>query len=678
MNTSVMRNVQFDMNRHAEAKMNMSVKRKPMGRVGRRRGLALAAACSHVLYFAACGTAGAAPGHRGRRLTEVPLAGSSTGSRAGRPEMVVAQGGGAGAPSALARPDALTQALRTASQLEVAHRYAEAASALVKAAWLSAPADRSAPFIRAAGLYERASRVDMAIKCLGEAARFGGAYVRVYTVSGMDRLSVRLVGRRSVLWLLRGAGAKSVLAGVMAPLNADYWRIHGNPGRAVSILKRFGAAMRVVAALRRQGMVGLPRRLGCLVSLKGWYHRVSQSVLHGALLALDLYARRRVWAGSKPWNLYLSDISTKGAFGVDMARFDGRVSALLGPVDPKMAKVAAARAHALGVPMVAISPSRSVATTGPRIFDYLPVPQQRIRALSRALAKALGVEPLAPKGSGVTGGAGGTSESGSVGRRRQHSGHGPRRHRLVAVIVPKTTSGAAMAATAVSVFGQNSVLVLQYERRQTTFGDLISKMKRAHVKGVVAAVSAWTLELLATQMAAAGLWAGHPPGYQPPGRRMNRRGRRWRRRRRRRRGRWVTMAATADGLKPKRFGRITRYLQGALLCPGFYPSPQDRRWGAFVRDYQRTYGSLPDAVAAYAYEAASLVRLGVELGHVEGGDLAAWLARAKQGGRPIFDANGRLVRPSQIYRVTGGKLVVFAAGAPALHPRTVRGTGGNR
>jgi len=687
-----MRNVEIDMTTNpvmerpdvvrrrgssTEKTMRPNVKRGSMGRFGRGRPLALTVIGSCLLYCASCGTAGASPGGTGRHAMSPQL-----GSPTLQPVRVIAQAGGPSASPALARPAALVEALRVASQLEAAHRYFEAASAFVKAAWLSVPTNRTGSFIRAAGLFERAGRVDMAVKCLGEAARFGGAYVRVYAVSRMDRLAIQLVGRRSVLWLLRGAGPKSVLAGVMAPLNADYWRVHGNPQRAASILKQYASAMRVVASLRRQGSIGLSRRLGCLVSLKGWYRRVSQSVLRGALLALDLYASSQgVGRDETLASLCVRPGHQGGACG-GHGPLHGRVTALIGPVDPKMAKLAAARAHALGVPMMAVSPSDSVATMGPRIFDYLPAPQQRTRELAVRLAKALGVVPVAHKASGVVGdatsgrgaaGSGGSSVTGSVGRHGRRSGHGTRRRRLVAVIVPKTKSAAAMAATVVSTFGQDAVLMLQYERRQTTFSDLISKMKRAHVKGVVAAVPASILELLVTQMAAAGLWAGRPPWYQPLGRRVRRHGRRGRRRRRRRRVHWVTMAATADGLNPTRFGRIRRYLQGALLCPGFYPSPMDRRWGAFVRDFQQAYGSLPDAVAAYAYEAASLLRLGVELGHVEGGDLAAWLVRTKRGGRPLFDANGRITRSSQIYRVTGSRLVSLRFSVSAPRPEAAAG-----
>jgi hypothetical protein len=66
-------------------------------------------------------------------------------------------------------------------------------------------------------------------------------------------------------------------------------------------------------------------------------------------------------------------------------------------------------------------------------------------------------------------------------------------------------------------------------------------------------------------------------------------------------------------VSPKFLHNTERYVQGALLCPGFYPA-DDARSGSFVSRFRETYGTSPSATDAYGYDAVFLLRGAVERG----------------------------------------------------------------
>jgi ABC-type branched-subunit amino acid transport system substrate-binding protein len=63
------------------------------------------------------------------------------------------------------------------------------------------------------------------------------------------------------------------------------------------------------------------------------------------------------------------------------------------------------------------------------------------------------------------------------------------------------------------------------------------------------------------------------------------------------------LLATAEGASGKLLESAGRYLQGALLAPGFFPDAADPSCGPFVAKFAEDYGRPPGAWEAFAYEA---------------------------------------------------------------------------
>jgi len=70
----------------------------------------------------------------------------------------------------------------------------------------------------------------------------------------------------------------------------------------------------------------------------------------------------------------------------------------------------------------------------------------------------------------------------------------------------------------------------------------------------------------------------------------------------------LLLLSTANGLSPRLLASAGRYVQGALLSPGFFPAAGDARAAAFVDAYRASYGRDPHATEAYAFDGLNLLR----------------------------------------------------------------------
>src|SRR6185436_9945525 len=69
----------------------------------------------------------------------------------------------------------------------------------------------------------------------------------------------------------------------------------------------------------------------------------------------------------------------------------------------------------------------------------------------------------------------------------------------------------------------------------------------------------------------------------------------------------VLLLSTAAELSPRLLQNAGRYVQGALLSPGFYAAAGDARARAFVEAYRAAYGSDPHATAGGARNRADVL-----------------------------------------------------------------------
>jgi len=183
-----------------------------------------------------------------------------------------------------------------------------------------------------------------------------------------------------------------------------------------------------------------------------------------------------------------------------------------------------------------------------------------------------------------------------------------------------------------------------YAPGATSFGTVVATIKRTPPQVVFVADGADRLELIAPALAAADLWAapwGAPRPAAAPGQPKPRN---------------VLLLSTASELSPRLLQNAGRYVQGALLSPGFYAAASDARARAFVDAYRAAYGSDPHATEAYAFDGANAFRAVTAAGAHTRGDVLNALGSGTfdglTGGMRFGPDHGR-VDPPRIYVVAG-------------------------
>ncbi len=603
-----------------------------------------------IRILALAAAAGCSPGVGGAVGRAGPPVRSSSGPKTGSPTGTAGlrQSAGANADSRSEGPaedisvsDPAVQALVVrAWALERSRRFRQAARAYEQAA-SSLKGDDSGSvrlLVRAFRLYQKARRSIKAYLVLEKArskARRG--FERLFVLRRMAELAGRMGPTRAVVGLY-GRLRRSLAAGLLAPLAAAYWLEHGRPDKATEVFKESEPLrLRIEGTLTADQSI-VPGRVGLLVSLRGPYRRAGISLVRGAMLAVmggrpAAAARMPGFGLSRP-QVWIEPVDDDAGVAVRRLAMLAKVGVAVGPVRPDRARQAALAAQQMNLALITVSPDPSVAGLGTQVFDDMPDTKRRLAQVFDAVFSELRCRRARARARSRKGRS---SRRCPVTRRRRRS----RKRRRgcvrdwsgpVAVIFPESPYGRALAQFlgALHPGGFESFF---YKRGQTTFSDVVAGIKRRHVDAVVAVMPWRTLELFAPQMAAAGLW----PGRGPKGLRR------------------VLFGALGDGVVPSRLAMAQRYLEGTFLVPGFYPDEQDARWGGFVADYRRAYGSVPDMVAAYAYEAASIAARSVR--GLQAGSAAAKIAALTIRGRRVFDDKGVLVRPSSLYVVTTGKLM---------------------
>ncbi|HVV16722.1 MAG TPA: ABC transporter substrate-binding protein, partial [Polyangia bacterium] len=184
--------------------------------------------------------------------------------------------------------------------------------------------------------------------------------------------------------------------------------------------------------------------------------------------------------------------------------------------------------------------------------------------------------------------------------------------REFAVIGPDTAVGTALRRafkTAVAAGGGRVGADSSYPPGSTSFTAAVAAIKKAQPQVVFVADGSDRLELIAPALAAADLWPapwGAPRPAGAPGKP---------------RPRNVLLVSTAADLSPRLLQSAGRYVQGALLAPGFYAGAADPRAAAFVQAYRAAYGQDPHATEAYAFDGVNAIRAAVAGGARTRGEL---------------------------------------------------------
>ena len=194
--------------------------------------------------------------------------------------------------------------------------------------------------------------------------------------------------------------------------------------------------------------------------------------------------------------------------------------------------------------------------------------------------------------------------------------------RRFAILGPDNAAGKRLREAfrkAVVEKGGSVVVESTYVPGATSFSAAIGPLKKVAFDAVFVPDSAERLALVAPALAVADLWpqpwakvqaaggGGHgkagkggkvapppsaPGGSTPPVSKA----------------RPILLLSLASDVSPKLVDNAGRYVQGALLCPGFFANDSEPRARAFVEAYRTAYGRDPHATEAYAYDAVATVR----------------------------------------------------------------------
>jgi branched-chain amino acid transport system substrate-binding protein len=401
----------------------------------------------------------------------------------------------------------------------------------------------------------------------------------------------------------RGSLAAAVLGHRLAAVTVDPPRRQAVNGEIRAARLAFGLAV-AGAAWPGSEAEGDARVVGCLLPLSGKTHAVGEGALRGALLG----ANAQSGAGAGRVQLAVRD--TKGdpvraAQAVRELAGEG-VVAIVGPIDRREAAAAARVAESLAVPLVALDvPDGTSPQAG--LFHALPTPASRAVALA-AYAAAHRVQK-------------------------------------VAVAAPDNAYGRKQAAAFVAAAraaGLQVVAEEKYDPQTTSFGPLVNRLRAHPFQGLFVPDRAAVLELLAPALARAGLWSRAAGG--PAGKKL----------------RSFVLLSTAEGLAAKLVRASGRYVQGAVLAPGFYADAEDERVAPFVASFRDAYGEEPGLFEAFGHDAVRALRAAAAGGARTRADVRTRLQRgashAGVTGTVTFGPDGQRTDAPLLYQVDGERI----------------------
>ncbi|HVR04258.1 MAG TPA: penicillin-binding protein activator [Polyangia bacterium] len=405
-------------------------------------------------------------------------------------------------------------------------------------------------------------------------------------------------------------GLARALLGVKA---AGYLRAQGDASGAATIDGETAEARRALGfeELRAPGGAGDPARLGLAVPLTGKFQPVGEAAMRAAMLATGMPAPSAGREGLV--QLAMRDTALDGEHvgrGIGELTREESVIGVISAGERKNVAGCVKEAAQEGTALLALDDvAPGAATTA---FQLIHAPEARVAELARR-ALAAGARDFALLG----------PDSASGKRLRD------------AFRQAVTAGGGRVSSEATYVPGA------------TSFQAAIAAIKRAPPQAVFVADGAERLELIAPALAFADLWPA-PWGSARPAAEPGKP-----------RARNILLLATANDLSPRLLQNAGRFVQGALLAPGFYADVADGAGRAFVDAYRAAYGQEPHATEAYAYDAVNVLRAAAATGgHTRADVLHALATSSFEGltGTLRFGAEHGRVDPPRVYAVEGDQI----------------------
>jgi ABC-type branched-subunit amino acid transport system substrate-binding protein len=396
-------------------------------------------------------------------------------------------------------------------------------------------------------------------------------------------------------WRAWGAAAPGGLArAVLGGKAAAHLREKGDPAGAAFVESETSAARHALGFDASGSPVGPgdPTRVGLALPLSGKFQVVGEAALRAAMLAASAPAGG-VAGNAGTTQLVVRDTATdaeRAARGVAELTRGEAVIGIVGAASGKAGPAAIAQASEDGIAVLSLEDAAPGALT--TAFQMIHAPDMRAAALARQALK-LGARRFAILG-----------PDSAMGKRLREA------------FRKAVTDGAGTV-----------VAEATYVAGATSFAGPIGALKKAPFDAIFVPDSADRLPLIAPALAVADLWpqpwASRAPLAAPP---------------KAARGpakaaapakpRPVLLMSTASDVSHKLLETAGRYVQGALLCPGFFADDSEPRSRAFVEGYRAAYGRDPHATEAYAYDAVVTLQTAVRQGARTRGDVVKALGTA--------------------------------------------------
>jgi len=206
---------------------------------------------------------------------------------------------------------------------------------------------------------------------------------------------------------------------------------------------------------------------------------------------------------------------------------------------------------------------------------------------------------------------------------------------------------------AVAKLGGRVAIAVAYPPQTTTFSKEIKTLSGTPFDALFVPATANRLELIAPALAVADLWS------TPSDRMTVKTGTERPRNNKEPVRREILLLSTATGLSHETIARAGRYLQGALLTPGFFPDEAHATEGSFTATFRGLYGRDPGASEAFGFDGVQLLRTCVERGARSRQQVMQMLTDQETigvTGRMRFGADHTRVDPARLYEVSGNEI----------------------
>jgi ABC-type branched-subunit amino acid transport system substrate-binding protein len=406
-------------------------------------------------------------------------------------------------------------------------------------------------------------------------------------------------------WRAWGASPSQGLArAVLGGKAGMYLREKGDASGASFVEKETGAARHALGFEASGSPIGPgdPSRIGLALPLSGKFQVVGEAALRAAMLASGAPAGAAVPNGGGP-QLVVRDTATdpeRAARGVAELTRGEAVIAIVGAASAKAGPSAIAQATEDGIAVLSLEDAAPGALT--TAFQMIHAPEMRAAALARQAVQ--------------------------LGARR------------FAILGPDNAAGKRLREAfrrAVAEKGASVVVESSYVAGATSFGAAVAPLKKTSFDAVFVPDTAERLALVAPALAVADLWP--QPWSKVAAASTGGGGRSKKGRRSPAAGtssappRPILLLSSAGEVSLKLLEAAGRYVQGALLCPGFFADDGEPRAHAFLEAYRAAYSRDPHATEAYAYDAVAAVQSVVRRGARTRGDIVNVLGTS---GTPIL------------------------------------------